>query len=263
MRVLVTNDDGIGAPGLAVSRQIAVELAGSPDRVWTVAPAWDRSGAGQGVTYTSIIRVDQTGEQEYSVAGTPADCVIIGAESLLGGEFPEVVLSGVNRGHNVADDTILSGTVGGAMAAATRGIGAFALSQSYGAGADADDPWASAREHGAAVVRKLLQLECPPGIGFNINFPARGRGDTRGVRLAPLGKWYRGSLRVSRTESSRSAGMYFLHGHSPGKIDSTSVPDSDIVLCREGWITVTPLSNDLTARDWLGPELAAAIDSGP
>ena len=115
MRILITNDDGISAPGLHVAEEIARELAGPAGEVWVVAPAFEQSGVAHAVSYVRPMRLERLDERRFAVEGSPADCVLAGLHEILKGTPPDLVISGVNRGHNVAEDTLYSGTVGGAM----------------------------------------------------------------------------------------------------------------------------------------------------
>ncbi len=131
MRILITNDDGITAPGLRTAEAVAAELAGPDGEVWVVAPAFEQSGVAHCISYVRPMRLEQLGPRRFAVEGSPADCVIAGLLEILEGSPPDLVISGVNRGHNVAEDTLYSGTVGGAMEAALHGARAVAMSQYY------------------------------------------------------------------------------------------------------------------------------------
>ena len=157
MRILITNDDGINAPGLKVMHDIATALAGSDGEVWTVAPAFEQSGVGHCISYTHPMMVSQMGERRYAVQGSPADCVLVGVHDVMKDALPDLVLSGVNRGNNSAENAVYSGTVGAAMEAALQGVPAIALSQYYGpANRDLDDQFEAARVHGLDTLKRLL-----------------------------------------------------------------------------------------------------------
>ena len=126
MRILVTNDDGIHAPGLSVAEKIAYALS---DDVWVVAPENEQSGASHSLTLASPLRLREAGERRYAVSGTPTDCVMMACLSILKDHPPALILSGVNAGSNLADDVTYSGTVAGAMEGCALGIAAIALSQ--------------------------------------------------------------------------------------------------------------------------------------
>ena len=186
MRILITNDDGISAPGLAVAEEIAATLAGPDGEVWVVAPAFEQSGVAHCISYVRPMRLERLGPRRFAVEGSPADCVLAGACEILRDTPPDLILSGVNRGHNVAEDTLYSGTVGGAMEGALHGFRAIAMSQYYGPPSPGSDPFDAAREHGAAVCRRLIDSalwnDRPYGLFYNVNFPAAAR--ERGPRLA-------------------------------------------------------------------------------
>ena len=129
MRILITNDDGINAPGLTVLHAIATELAGQNGEVWTVAPAFEQSGVGHCISYTHPTMVAEMGPRRFAAEGSPADCVLAGVHDVMKDNPPDLVLSGVNRGNNSAENTLYSGTIGGAMDAALLGLPAIALAQ--------------------------------------------------------------------------------------------------------------------------------------
>ncbi|MDZ4093479.1 MAG: 5'/3'-nucleotidase SurE, partial [Paracoccaceae bacterium] len=156
MRILITNDDGINAPGLEVLTAIAQDIAGPQGEVWTVAPAFEQSGVGHCISYTHPMMIAKLGPHRYAAEGSPADCVLAALYDVLQGARPDLVLSGVNRGNNAAENVLYSGTIGGAMEAALQGLPAIALSQFMGPQTnDLPDPFETARAHGATVVRAL------------------------------------------------------------------------------------------------------------
>lgn len=157
MRILITNDDGINAPGLEVLTEIATAIAGPEGEVWTVAPAFEQSGVGHCISYTHPMMIAELG-CGASLPKLPADCAPAAIYDVLDGAKPDLVLSGVNRGNNAAENALYSGTIGGAMEAALQGVPAIALSQFSGRRMPRlADPFESARAQGAAVVRALWQ----------------------------------------------------------------------------------------------------------
>jgi 5'-nucleotidase len=258
MRILITNDDGISAPGLQVAEEIARELAGPAGEVWVVAPAFEQSGVAHAVSYVRPMRLERLEDRRFAVEGSPADCVLAGLHEILKDTPPDLVISGVNRGHNVAEDTLYSGTVGGAMEAALHGVRAVAMSQYYGP-APRDDPFAPARTHGAGLLRRLLDgaawPQAPYGVFYNVNFPAVPAAEVRGLRATFQG--YRAAATFGVLPHVAPNGRKFLwltHGH--GNADSPEGSDSRE--CHDGHITVTPLNADLTAHDLI-PPLARAL----
>jgi 5'-nucleotidase len=168
MRILLTNDDGINAPGLKILKEIADELS---DDVWVVAPETNQSGVSHSLTLHDPLRVRYLGEREMAISGTPTDCVLIAVLELLKDHKPDLVLSGINHGQNTADDATYSGTIAGAMEGTMLGIPSMSLSQAWrgGGNAEADDSrergvmhWETARSHGVETIEKLLAAGWPP-----------------------------------------------------------------------------------------------------
>ncbi|HQF30550.1 MAG TPA: 5'/3'-nucleotidase SurE, partial [Hyphomicrobiales bacterium] len=167
MRILITNDDGIHAPGLAVLERIAQTLSGD---VWVVAPETDQSGASHSLTLNDPLRLRKIGEKTFAVRGTPTDCVIMGVRHILP-EPPDLVLSGVNRGQNLADDVTYSGTIAGAIEGTLLGVRSMALSQAYGWESRSQVPWGTAEALAPALIDRLMRAELPDNTLLNINFP--------------------------------------------------------------------------------------------
>jgi 5'-nucleotidase len=167
-RILLTNDDGIDAPGLAVLADIAAELAGE---VWVVAPQHDQSGVSHAISLHHPLRVVPEGERRYGVTGTPGDCVVMGVCHLMREAPPDLILSGVNRGANLGMETVFSGTVGGAMTGMMLGIPSIGLSQVFTDRGRV--PWDVARTLGAGVIRQLLAIGWSAETCLNVNFPDR------------------------------------------------------------------------------------------
>ena len=214
MRILITNDDGINAPGLAVLHAIATEIAGAEGEVWTVAPAFEQSGVAHCISYTHPTMLAEIGPRRFAAEGSPADCVLAGIHNVLKDEPPDLLLSGVNRGNNSAENVVYSGTVGGAMEGALQGIRSIALSQFYGPdNVETDDPFEAARVHGAGVVRDLIERgiwndsEYP--LFYNVNFPPFPAGDVRGVRSAPQAWRPDNEPSASRPHTVAPAGWMF------------------------------------------------------
>ncbi|MEM1343061.1 MAG: 5'/3'-nucleotidase SurE [Pseudomonadota bacterium] len=249
MRILITNDDGITAPGLAVAEAIATELVGPSGEVWVVAPDFERSGVSHAISYAAPTRLTQIGERRYSCDGYPADCAIVGLQVLMRDTPPDLVLSGVNRGHNVAEDVVYSGTVGGAMEASLGGVRAIGLSQFYrrDEGAPAD-LFESARRHGAATVRRVLDLPWRRHVFYNVNFPACRADAVKGTTVCPQGMRANATFEaVPYTAPNGREYQFFRHSVA----NTSATEGSDARLIVEDWITVTPLVPQLTAFDVL------------
>ena len=154
MRILVTNDDGIHAEGLDVLERIARQLS---DDVWVVAPETDQSGVAHSLSLSNPLRLRQIGEKRFAVAGTPTDCVIMAVRSVMAEARPDLVLSGVNRGSNVAEDVTYSGTIAAAMEGTLLGIPSIAVSQAYTPGDRNSIRWDCAEHHAPGIIRRLLE----------------------------------------------------------------------------------------------------------
>jgi 5'-nucleotidase len=260
MRILITNDDGITAPGLHVAESIAAELAGSDGEIWVVAPAFEQSGVSHCVSYIRPMRLEPLEDRRYAVEGSPADCVLAGLNEILVKTPPDLVLSGVNRGHNVAEDTIYSGTVGGAMEGALHGIPSVALSQYHAPGVDAEaDTFAPARIHGAGVIRRLLGHgvwnKDRYSVFYTVNFPALDPGEVRGLRATIQGHRDAATFGVQpQTAPNGRSFLWLTHGRG----NAHTKPGTDSRDCHDGYITVTPLTADLTAHGLVAP-LAEAL----
>ena len=178
MRILLTNDDGIDSPGLHALRQIAAELS---DDVWVVAPETNQSGASHSLSLHEPLRMRAIDERAFAVRGTPTDSVIMGVRHVLKDKPPDLVLSGVNRGANMAEDVTYSGTIAGAFEGTILGIRSMALSQAYGIDGVKGLKWQTALAHGPGLIRKLLAVEWGPSTVMNINFPDREPDDVAGT----------------------------------------------------------------------------------
>ncbi|WP_209503722.1 MULTISPECIES: 5'/3'-nucleotidase SurE [unclassified Ruegeria] len=253
MRILLTNDDGINAPGLITLEAIAAELAGPDGEVWVVAPAFEQSGVGHCISYTHPMMVAKLGERRFAAEGSPADCVLAGLHDVMLDTPPDLVLSGVNRGNNSAENTLYSGTIGGAMEAALQGVPAIALSQYFGPrNLGVDDPFEAAARYGANLVRRILDAT-PAEQGdyrlfYNVNFPPVPAAEVLGTRIAAQG--FRRDTRFSVEPHSSPSGRRFLwikggYQHNP------TAPGTDAAVNLEGYISVTPMRADLTAHDML------------
>src|SRR2546428_304633 len=161
MRILITNDDGIHAAGLDACLEIARALS---DDVWVVAPEYDQSGVSHSLSLNDPLRLREIGERRFAVKGTPTDCVIMGVRHILDGKGADLLLSGVNRGRNAAEDVTYSGTVAGAMEGAVLGIPSFALSQAYAAANRERPHWETAIQHGPDLIRRVLDTGIPRAV---------------------------------------------------------------------------------------------------
>ncbi len=239
MRILITNDDGILAPGLDVAVRIAEELS---DDIWVVAPETDQSGVSHSLTLSDPLRLRQAGKRRYALRGTPTDCVIMGLEVILD-RPPDLILSGVNRGQNIADDVTYSGTVAGAMEGTLLGIPSIALSQAYGYDTGDAPPWETAQTHGPLVIRQLLKAGIPAGTVINVNFPDCQPDAVAGTAFTRQGRRIPDWLRVQERKDGRGL-QYFWIGFQRSQTEPE--PGSDLAALADRLISVTPLSLDLT-----------------
>ncbi|WP_277980072.1 5'/3'-nucleotidase SurE [Sphingomonas phyllosphaerae] len=248
MRILLSNDDGYHAPGLAVLERIAARFS---DDVWVCAPADEQSGTGRSLSLTKPLRVRRFDSRRYAVGGTPTDAVMFALAEVMRETPPDLILSGVNRGGNLAEDVMYSGTVAAAMEGALAGIRSIALSQKYGARAPGEDvSFAAAEEWGERVLRPLLDADWAPRSMVNVNFPAPDAGPVRGIRIVPQGLRDYGRARFETRTDPRG---YDYHWLALGKVAVAAPGDSDLSAVAEGWITVTPLQLDLTRHASLEP----------
>ena len=253
MRILLTNDDGINAPGLAVLEDIAEEVAGPDGEVWVVAPETEQSGVGHCISYSSPTKLNKLGDRRYSVDGSPADCVLAALHEVLKDTPPDLVLSGVNRGNNAGDNTLYSGTVGGAMEAALQNYPAIALSQFYGpANRDLENQFEAAAETGAALVKNMLANaiwdEGGYRLFYNVNFPPVPAADVKGVKVTSQG--FRDETYFSVSSQTSPTGRMFLWVEGGPQHHPTG-PGTDVTANVEGFTSVTPMRADLTAYDVL------------
>jgi 5'-nucleotidase len=242
MRILVTNDDGIYAPGLRAAESIARQLS---DDVWIVAPQDEHSGASRSLSLSNPIRLREMDEKRFAVRGTPADCVIMATCHIMP-QMPDIIISGVNSGQNIADDITYSGTVAAAMEGAVLDIPSFALSQCYGIEHMDGIPWRVARAHGASVIGAILKAGGGGGCRlFNINFPDCAPEDVRGLAVTEQGKRDVNQLIVERRTDLRRRPYYWL-----GFCREAGAPPegTDLHAIENRLISVTPLHLNLTRR---------------
>ena len=241
MRILLTNDDGIHAEGLETLEKIAYALT---DDVWVVAPEYEQSGASRALTLADPLRVRKVAERKWAVTGTPTDCVMLGIRNLVEGKAPDLVLSGVNRGQNIAEDVTMSGTVAGAIEGMALGIPSIALSQSMLAFHDKVIPyWQTAETYGPGIVKRLLEVGWPKDVIMNVNFPSRPPEEVTAVEVTRQGFRDMHIRKAERRTDLRGRDYYWM-GFS-GQL-SDPAEGTDLKATYEGRISVTPLHIDLT-----------------
>ena len=242
MRILVTNDDGIHAPGLAVAERIARALT---DDVWVVAPETEQSGASHSLTLTLPLRLREVDKRRFAVTGTPTDCVMMACAHVMKDSAPTLILSGVNRGSNIADDVTYSGTIAGAMEGCALGIPSIALSQAYGFEDRSEIHWACCETHGPGLIRRLTDIGWPADVLMNVNFPDCAPGDVKGTEITMQGKRDLQTAALDRRVDARGF-PYFWIGFK--RVRSTPSAGTDLSAIYSKRISVTPLHLNLTER---------------
>ena len=243
MRILLTNDDGYHAPGLAVLERLARKFS---DDITIVAPAEEQSGKGRSLTLTDPLRVRKFDDKSYAVAGTPTDAVMFALADIMRDAKPDLILSGVNRGANLGEDVFYSGTIGAAMEGALAGIRSIAISQRYGAEAPGHDvTFDTAEAWGERVLAPLIAAPVDPRIVVNVNFPPILPDQVKGVRVVHQGLRDYGRLRIV---SNRDPRGYEYHWFGLGPTVSTPARSTDLEAIADGYVSVTPLHLDLTHR---------------
>jgi 5'-nucleotidase len=244
MRILITNDDGIHSPGLDACKEIARAIGGE---IWVVAPEIDQSGVSHSLSLNDPLRLREVAEREYAVKGTPTDCVIMAARHIMS-QRPELVLSGVNRGRNAAEDVTYSGTVAGAMEGAVLGIPSFALSQGYSFATRRTPPWETSIRFAPDIIRRVLEAGMPRDVLVNINFPDCPPDEVSGIAVSSQGKRNQELLRVEARHDGRG-NPYFWIAFARAMADAP--PGSDLHALGEKRIAVTPLRLDLTDEPFM------------
>ncbi|MEO1407441.1 MAG: 5'/3'-nucleotidase SurE [Pseudomonadota bacterium] len=246
MRILLTNDDGIHATGLAVMEDIAKTLS---DDIWVVAPEVEQSGKSRAVTLTEPVRVRQADEKRWGVTGTPTDCVLIALQKLMKSNKPDLILSGVNNGQNLAHDTTMSGTIAAALIGSEMGVPSIAFSQAKSFRERGSLPWETARKWGPDLVKRLIADGWPELVTLNVNFPDREPDDVAGIRHTRQGRRDRTVIEThTRTDLRGNDYVWIAYN---GKL-SDPPDDTDLRAIYEGYISVTPLQADLTHQSHLG-----------
>jgi 5'-nucleotidase len=238
VRILLTNDDGINAPGLAALERIARRLS---DDVWICAPELEQSGASRSLTISDPVRVRRIEPRRFATSGTPTDCVLLAIGQLIEGAKPDLVLSGVNRGANLAEDVTMSGTVAGAIEAMALGVPGVALSQ-MGYALD-DLSFEPAEAFAPGILRSLVDKGWPADVVINLNFPDGPVADIHAVEVTRQGFRDLQVRHAERRTDLRGREYYWIGFKSER---SKPAEGTDLRAIYEGRISVTPLHIDLT-----------------
>ena len=239
MRILLTNDDGIHAPGLKLLERIAAKFS---DDIFVVAPETDQSGVAHSLSLNNPLRLREITPRHFAVQGTPTDCVIMGVRKLMAGKKPDLVLSGVNRGQNVAEDVTYSGTIAAAIEGALLGVPSMALSQAYGGARDKVE-WDCAATLAPAIIERILAAGVPEGMLVNINFPACPAAKTAGIAVTRQGRRETELMQVEERRDGRGIPYYWLMFKHGGFVPGAG---TDIEALAAGMVSITPLKLDLT-----------------
>lgn len=249
LRILITNDDGIDAPGIRLLEKIADRLAGE---VWVVAPVREQSGKAHGITIHTGLKVEERAPRHYAVAGTPTDCVFVAINKILKERPPTLVLSGINIGENLGEDLTYSGTVAAAIEATLLGFPAIALSLMAPIGRP--PRWETAERWAPVVIGKLLKAGWPGGVLMNVNFPDRAPDEVAGIVPAPQG---RHAISDDLEEEDGEDGAVLIRrpaadGLYLKRVEHARTPGTDLdVVVNQGAVSVTPVQLDLTHRETL------------
>ena len=246
MRILCTNDDGIHAPGLKIVEEIAKQVGSD---VWVVAPELDQSGVSHSLSLNDPMRLREVGPRHFAVRGTPTDCVIMGSRHVMADSKPDLVLSGVNKGRNVAEDVVYSGTIAGALEGTILGLPSFALSQEFSIETKHKPLWETALKVGPDVIKKVMKLGGPRDTVINVNFPACMPEDVKGIVVTRQGKRNQGFLRVDERRDGRGNPYYWIGFEKLAVID-TPGEGTDLAALEGNYVSVTPLRLDRTDMEF-------------
>lgn len=239
MKILITNDDGINAPGLVSAEKIARQLTSD---VTIVAPETDQSGVAHSLTLSHPLRLRKVAENKFALNGTPTDCTIMGVREIMK-EPPDLVLSGVNSGQNIGDDVIYSGTVAGAIEGALLGIKSIALSQAYNFTEGARHvKWGTCETLAPEIIDRLMTQDFPEKTLVNVNFPNCEVNEITGTQVTGQGAFNHGLFMEKRHDGRGFPYYWIKFGREvPGQREN-----SDITALLEKRVSITPLKLDLT-----------------
>jgi 5'-nucleotidase len=241
-RILVVNDDGIDAEGIKLLEELAHRWT---DDVWVVAPDEEKSGFSHAISMTVPVRMRKIDDRHYAVKGTPTDCALLGIYELMGDLLPTVLLSGVNRGANLAEDVTYSGTAAAAMEGALLGIRSIALSQVFTIGGEVH--WATARRFAPAILEKLFACDWQPGSFVNVNFPDAPPDQVTGERVTTQSRRLPGSFKPVRRVDERNFPYYWIKlAYETAELEV----GGDLRAIAENAISITPLQMDMTANSF-------------
>jgi 5'-nucleotidase len=238
-RILVTNDDGVNAPGLRVLERIARTLSND---VWVVAPETNQSGASHSLTMHRPLRIRKVSRRRFAIDGTPTDCVLLALQTVIKDGPVDLVLSGVNQGANLGEDVTYSGTIAAAMEATLFNVPAIALSQSCRNGHPVK--WATAEHHAPGIISRLFSEQWHKDLLININFPDNATESVKGMQITAQGKRKLGDELLERVDP-RGEPYVWIGGL---RVDDAAQEGTDLHAVAQGYISVTPIHMDMTHR---------------
>lgn len=242
-RVLISNDDGVDSFGIKLLERVARTLAKD---VWVVAPEVEQSGAGHSLSLRRPLRIRKLNNRRFAVDGTPTDCVLMAVNQIMKDYPPDLVLSGINHGGNLGEDTTYSGTIAVAMEATLVGLPAVALSQyiegDTGPGYGKKLRWHAAEAYTADIVRRVVSIKWPKQVFINVNFPAVAGEAVPEIAITREGRRKLGDEILESTDP-RSETYYWIGMQRRSKRYATG---TDLEAVNRGAISITPMSMDLT-----------------
>lgn len=247
MRILITNDDGIHAPGLVAAEKIAQTVAGPEGEVWVVAPMSEMSGVAHCISYTKPVRSEALGPRRFSIDGTPADCVLVALGAIMADNPPDLVLSGVNAGNNSGENTLYSGTVGAVMEAALQGVKGIAMSQYFGPNnKELDNVFEASEAALPEIVKTLYASSWGDGdysLFFNVNVPPVAARDVKGTKVVRQGRRPGVNFGATKVQAPNKREYYWVHGSGQ---HVKAAENTDVSANLDGYVSVTPCLGDLT-----------------
>ena len=246
-RILLSNDDGIDAPGFKILETIARTLS---NEVWVVAPLTEQSATGHSLTLRRPLRILKQGKNKFAVNGTPTDCVLLAVNQIMKEWRPDLVLSGINQGRNVGEDMTYSGTIAAAMEATLFGIPAIALSQDMSVGdfrerrGNVTRKYAPAIAHAAKVIRKVTRVSWPRDVLMNVNFPAASKSPVAGIEVTREVRNKMGD-EIIENKDPRGNSYYWIGARQAA---SGYPKGTDLHAVENGFVSLTPVSLNMTHK---------------
>ena len=252
MQILITNDDGINAPGLKVAYKIAKSLNQKKKGTITIiAPTTEKSGVSHSISFVRPSLIQKISSNKYALEGTPADCILAGINYVMKDKKPDLIISGVNMGRNIADDILYSGTVGAAMEGALNGIKSIAISQQYSKETySSNNPFKCASKYGLNICKKILKdnpFSNSKFMGFyNINFPSCSTKEVKGIKICNSGKRKKATFEmVPQSKSTERNFLWIKHNQQ----NSQSLKKIDEHYLDKNFITISALKTDLSWKE--------------